>query len=189
MSLTIEELTEEKTYLTRERNAYGDITREPYKVVLKRRVNLVSGLPRIGHYLIDLALLYCVYFFIVFVVDLSNPNSNYLDSKLFSYLLIWGLWVAYYFTCEKTMQRTIGKFATDSVVINKYAEQPSTRQLIGRSFARLVPFEALSCLSDRGWHDKWSKTYVVTVKERNELQRLIGRQKGNFLSNSEDLLD
>ena len=86
------------------------------------------------------------------------------------------------------MQRTIGKFATKSVVINEYAQKPSNEQLIGRSFARLVPFEAFSCLADRGWHDTWSKTYVVTEKERDELQRLLNKHEGNILSNSEDQL-
>ena len=97
--------------------------------------------------------------------------------------------VAYYFVCEKTMQRTIGKFATNAVVIDQYAEAPSDGSLIGRSFARLVPFEALSCLSDRGWHDTWSKTYVVTTEERDTLQKLLREQEGNFLSDREDLLD
>ena len=189
MSVTIEGLKEEKSYLTRERNKYGDITREPYKVVLKRKVNIVSGLPRIGHFLIDFTLLYCAYFFVGFVLQFSYPNSNFLNSKLFSYLLFWGLWVAYYFTFEKILQRTIGKFATGSVVIDQHAKEPSTGQLIARSFARLVPFEAFSCLADRGWHDKWSKTYVVTEQERDELQRLLNKHEGNILSNSEDLLD
>jgi hypothetical protein len=87
------------------------------------------------------------------------------------------------------MKRTIGKFATDSVVINQYAETPDDGPLIGRSFSRLVPFEALSCLSDRGWHDTWSKTYVVTTEERDKLKKLLLEQDGVFISDRLDLLD
>ena len=88
------------------------------------------------------------------------------------------------------MQRTVGKFATNSVVINQYAEAPDAGSLIGRSFARLVPFDAFSCLGgDRGWHDKWSKTYVVTTEERDKLRKLLNEQQGIFISDSEDLLD
>ena len=97
--------------------------------------------------------------------------------------------VAYYFICERTMQRTLGKFATNSVVINEYGEAPELGSLVGRSFSRLVPFEALSCLSDRGWHDRWSKTYVVTTEERDILKRLLNEQQGYFVSDNPDLLD
>jgi uncharacterized RDD family membrane protein YckC len=97
--------------------------------------------------------------------------------------------VGYYFICEKTMQRTIGKFATKAVVINQYAEPADDGSLIGRSFSRLVPFEAFSCLSDRGWHDRWSKTYVVTTDERDKLKRLLNEQQGVFISDDPDLLD
>jgi len=40
-----------------------------------------------------------------------------------------------------------------------------------------VPFEILSCLSDRGWHDRWSDTYVVPDEEYDKLKKLLDEQK------------
>lgn len=189
MSVSIEELKEEKTFYKRERDALGNVSREPYQAKIKRKVNVVNGWQRFGHYMIDFVILYGMNFGLGFLIAVVNPTSEILTEPLYSYAIGWTILVAYYFISENTMQRTIGKFATKSVVINEYAQKPSNEQLIGRSFARLVPFEAFSCLADRGWHDTWSKTYVVTEKERDELQRLLNKHEGNILSNSEDLLD
>ena len=197
MRKTIEDLTIEKTFYKRDRDAFGNRTKEPYQGTVKRKVKLVTGWTRFGHYIIDALNIGVIVFAIEFVlIQLFNTqlfsrndrNGVFLMSLIPSIDNII-ITVAYYFVCEKTMQRTIGKFATNAVVINQYAEQPSDGSLIGRSFARLVPFEALSCLSDRGWHDTWSKTYVVTTEERDALKKLLSEQDGSFFSDREDLLD
>lgn len=197
MRKTIEDLTIEKTFYKRDRDAFGNRTKEPYQGTVKRKVKLVTGWTRFGHYIIDAIIIGVIVFAIEFVlIQLFNTQlfSRNDRNGVFLMNLIPSIdniiiTVAYYFVCEKTMQRTIGKFATNAVVINQYAEQPSDGSLIGRSFARLVPFEALSCLSDRGWHDTWSKTYVVTTEERDALKKLLSEQDGSFISDREDLLD
>lgn len=194
MKKTIEDIKETKTHYKNHRDAFGNRTREPYEAQVKRPVNVVTGWTRFGHYIIDALIIGVIYGGFLLVV----PSIQYLGTISFfrlndfeysvsfvNYLVI----VAYYFTCEMTMQRTIGKFATNSVVINEYAEKPNSDNLLGRSFARLVPFEALSCFSDRGWHDRWSKTYVVKTSERDQLKRLLNQDQGVFISDSEDLLD
>lgn len=197
MRKTIEDLTIEKTFYKRDRDAFGNRTKEPYQGTVKRKVKLVTGWTRFGHYIIDAIIIGVIVFAIEFVLiqlfstqlfSRNDRNGVFLMNLIPSIDNII-ITVAYYFVCEKTMQRTIGKFATNAVVINQYAEQPSDGSLIGRSFARLVPFEALSCLSDRGWHDTWSKTYVVTTEERDALKKLLSEQDGSFISDREDLLD
>lgn len=200
MKKTIEDLTVTKTFYHRDRDAFGNRTKEPYEQAIKREIQLVTGWQRFGHYIID-ALIIGALLFCVDLVLLQTFNSGYsfsysLGFKVngYAYNFIPTIdsiivTVAYYFICEMTMQRTIGKFATNSVVINKYAEPLDAGSLIGRSFARLVPFETLSCLSDRGWHDKWSNSYVVKTTERDDLKRLLNAQEGIFISDNEDLLD
>lgn len=197
MRKTIEDLTIEKTFYKRDRDAFGNRTKEPYQGTVKRKVKLVTGWTRFGHYIIDALIIGVIVFAIEFVLiqlfstqlfSRNDRNGVFLMNLIPSIDNII-ITVAYYFVCEKTMQRTIGKFATNTVVINQYAEQPSDGSLIGRSFARLVPFEALSCLSDRGWHDTWSKTYVVTTEERDALKKLLSEQDDSFISDREDLLD
>lgn len=63
---------------------------------------------------------------------------------------------------------------TGSVVINEYAERPDIVAVGLRTIIRLVPFEAFSFLNNnRGWHDRWTNTYVVKANRVSELQQLL----------------
>lgn len=196
MRPTINQITENKTFYKRERDAYGNRTVEDYQRAIPRKVQLVTGLSRLGHYIIDAliigVILACINIFLLDGIYLGYPFGFEVNGFVYNFIptidqII--ITVGYYFICEKTMQRTIGKFATNSLVINEYAEAPDFGSLIGRSFSRLVPFDAISCLSDRGWHDKWSRTYVVTTNERDTLRKLLNEQQGIFISDRQDILD
>lgn len=198
MKNTIENLTVTKTFYKRDRDAYGNRTKEPYQKKVKREVQVVTGWTRFGHYIIDAIIIgFLAFGFKQIWIDGANAGfmgflgirMNGLQYNFIPSLENILITVGYYFTCEATMQRTIGKYATNSIVINQYAEKPDTGSLLGRSFARMVPFEALSCLSERGWHDRWSNTYVVTMGERAKLRALLNEQEGIFISESEDILD
>jgi uncharacterized RDD family membrane protein YckC len=194
MRRTIEQLTVKKTFYNRYTDAFGNRQRDPYKKEVPRKVNVVTSWTRFAHYFVDAI----VIGIITFVVSLLLHNVGIHLRETFSlnigrfhmgfsfenYLII----VLYYFGFESAMQSTPGKLITNSVVINEYAAKPDSTSLIGRSFSRIVPFEIFSCLSDRGWHDKWSRTYVVTRDEHQVLQRLMQEQAG-VISDSEDLLD
>lgn len=193
---TIENLTIQKTFYKRDRDLFGNRTREPYLKGVKREVQLVTGWKRFGHYMIDAVIIALLHILLEYVVYFGSFNIETPKSGIIGVMLVFiptfsGVFVTvgYYLLCEGAMQRTIGKFVTGAVVIDQYAEKPSLGALIGRSFARMVPFEALSCLADRGWHDRWFKTYVVKVEERDALKKLIREQNGNFISDSVDLLD
>lgn len=72
----------------------------------------------------------------------------------------------YYLAFEATTSRTLGKLITGTKVVNEDGDAPSFGQFLGRTLARLIPFEAFSFLGKvpRGWHDSLSKTYVVKVR-------------------------
>ena len=69
----------------------------------------------------------------------------------------------YYLSLEGTTSRTFGKLVTGTKVVSEHYGKPTFGQVVGRTFARLIPFEAFSflCESGRGWHDSLPKTYVV----------------------------
>ncbi len=69
----------------------------------------------------------------------------------------------YYFFCEFFTGRTLGKLITRTRVVDEEGNKPSFRKILGRTFTRLVPFEAFSFLGKdgRGLHDRWPKTYVI----------------------------
>jgi uncharacterized RDD family membrane protein YckC len=86
------------------------------------------------------------------------------------------MYALYYFLFEHFFQKTPGKFLTKTIVIDVYGKKPETRTLILRSLIRMVPFEPFSCLSDRGWHDRWSETWVVLDEEAEKLKELLANQ-------------
>lgn len=190
---TIHDIYVEKTFYHRHRDALGNRIQEPYQKMIKREVQLVTGMLRFGHYILDAIIIGVVSFFIGVIIP-STVLSGFPYIEL-NGQVIWPdytvmlVTVIYYFTCEAGMQTTIGKLATGTIVIYQYAEKPDKGSLLGRSFCRLVPFEAFSCFADRGWHDKWSNTYVVKKEEHRKLKRYLAAHEGIFISDSEDLLD
>jgi uncharacterized RDD family membrane protein YckC len=77
-----------------------------------------------------------------------------------------GTMLAYYLFFEGIFGRTPGKLVTGTRVVTRDGGTPRFRQIAARTFARFVPFEPLSFLtqSRTGWHDDWSKTRVVMTK-------------------------
>ena len=75
--------------------------------------------------------------------------------------------VGYYVFTEAIFQRTPAKFITGTMVVTEDGQCPSFGQFVGRSFARLIPFEAFSFLGGSkpvGWHDSLSGTRVIKVR-------------------------
>jgi uncharacterized RDD family membrane protein YckC len=78
--------------------------------------------------------------------------------------------IGYYLLLEGIFNTTAGKCATNTIVVNENGERPNFGQILGRTFARLIPFDALSFLGAgaRGWHDSLSGTYVVSAANNEE---------------------
>jgi uncharacterized RDD family membrane protein YckC len=77
----------------------------------------------------------------------------------------------YYIILEGIFNTTAGKCATNTTIVNEVGERPGFSQILGRTFCRLIPFEAFSFLgaNARGWHDSLSNTYVVDGVNREDL--------------------
>lgn len=90
------------------------------------------------------------------------------DNKLVDWL--WGavLGLIYYAAFETWFGRTPAKWITGTKVVNLDGTKPGFGKVLQRTLSRLVPFEPFSFLGggDSGWHDKWSDTVVVDL--RNE---------------------
>jgi uncharacterized RDD family membrane protein YckC len=85
------------------------------------------------------------------------------------FLLGWALVTVYYAVQEGLWGRTIAKLVTGTQVVNEEdGARPPLRRVLGRTLARLVPFEPFSFFGKepRGWHDRWSGTRVVVVRGR-----------------------
>ena len=77
----------------------------------------------------------------------------------------------YYIFFESRYRQTPGKMVTNSVVTNSDGSAPSVKTVILRTATRYIPFEGLSCFGtpSYGWHDKWTKTYVIRKEDLGEL--------------------
>jgi uncharacterized RDD family membrane protein YckC len=190
MKKKITDLTEERTYYKRGTDIAGNRTKEPYQARVKRPVQTVTGWPRFGHYLVDLIIIYGINFVIGLFMGLLAPELVFSMPDIVWNLISMLIVAMYYFAVESTMGTSIGKLVTNSVVIDEYGDKPNSSALLGRSFSRIIPFEAFSCLAERGWHDKFSNTFVVTKAEHVHLQRQLSEQAGEFyVDQREDILD
>ena len=196
----ITEIYIEKEYQKSERDFLGNRIKVPTIGKFKRDVVLAGQWERLGHYIIDFAIILVFSIIIGIVLIIFFPkvfhfavsvgfklNLGFFSIKydLISYLITF----LYYFTLESTIKRTIGKFATQTVVIDEYGNPPSKSKIAIRTLARLIPFEIFSCLGSRGWHDKLSNTFVVSKKEAETLRSLLQDEKGYAVSDSLELLD
>ncbi len=75
------------------------------------------------------------------------------------------LYFLYTFLLEYfTKGRTIGKYITGTKVMTTDGQVPTVYEFFIRNISRLVPFDILSFLGENGWHDSWSDTRVINVK-------------------------
>ncbi|NVN97369.1 RDD family protein [Candidatus Nomurabacteria bacterium] len=73
----------------------------------------------------------------------------------------------YYLFFEGIWGRTLGKWITKTKVVDREGNKPKFTQILGRSFARWIPFEYFSFILNNnpvGWHDSLSKTLVVPAE-------------------------
>jgi uncharacterized RDD family membrane protein YckC len=177
----MQKITEIKEYHTiqRKQMVNGIETYTEQKVPRFHTVNYVDGIARFGHFLLDRVFFYAfaaligiplgiILVFLNMQDILDSPYFNIFDT-LFSWLI---LQPAYYFIFEVSIQSTPAKIILKRIVVDEYGNKPTPKQILIRSFTRSVPFEVFSCLGTTGWHDDWSKTFVIRKKDLEELKLL-----------------
>jgi hypothetical protein len=114
---------------------------------------------RFVHYLVDaLFLLPTWIFWSQTLPILFNREVETLIIRLVLILI----YLAYCFFSEAIFRQTLGKIATNSCVAGNGVQWSAGRAL-GRTLARLIPFNGISFLFGGNWHDKLSDTSVVYV--------------------------
>ena len=73
----------------------------------------------------------------------------------------------YFFVLESWFGKTLGKFVTRTVVVNRLNNTPSRRELFWRTLLRFIPWDCFTFLTKSGWHDKYSATKVVRYHRKN----------------------
>lgn len=136
---------------------------------------LASKGKRLLNYVIDLSFFYLLFLllgalsyliaelianeeFIYLLIDLENVHP--LIDRLITAILL----VIFYTILESLSQKTIGKLITRTKVVLENGEKPHFEVILKRSLCRIIPFDQLSFLGKKGWHDSISKTYVIDDK-------------------------
>ena len=169
---TIESLKEEKTFYKKERHPAGTVIEIPYQKMVPLQIKSVTPGTRFAYFLLDLL---CIYFVnAILGIFLFSTGNFYVGDELTFRVISSIMFFLFYFLMEVSMGTTPGKLIAGYTVIDKFARRPSAGTIVLRSLCRLIPFEALSCLGSRGWHDSLSKTWVVKKSEMLRLQGLLG---------------
>lgn len=181
--LKITEIKEYYTVKRKERNKAGELVEVEKNLYRFKEVNFVTGWARFGHYLLD-RIFYLIgesiFGVMLGVVLALTGTSDWIEGPgeliitLFGYLV---LYPCYYLILEGSTQSSLGKMILGRVVIDEYGDKPNFKQILARSYSRIVPFEAFSCLGNTGWHDNWSKTYVIRKKDLEDLKVLARLQE------------
>jgi uncharacterized RDD family membrane protein YckC len=162
----INEIYEDRVLTRTERNEHGQWENVQKEMRYKRPVNdLTIGL-RLVNIIIDITAFQ--------ILGYILGELEFLNSIPFSGLLFMFLFPIYYIVGEFYFQKTIGKFFTKSVVVDEYGDKPDFQTILVRTVIRFIPFEPFSFFADnRGWHDKWTKTYVIRKDEIERIKELM----------------
>lgn len=180
----ITELEETRKRTVHYRDAYRNLERDVEEFIAPRIIRSIATGPRLGQFIIDSIafqiIIYIVEYLSKLLIELNDYSVSFnLTIQLISGIVLILLYPALYAFCEYKWQKTPGKFLTKTIVIDEYGNKPDLRTIVLRSLIRMVPFEPISCYGDKyshGWHDRWSKTWVVPEEELEIIRNLQAEQ-------------
>jgi RDD family len=125
--------------------------------------NEASNWQRLLHLIIDAYV--CLFLFSRFahllvpnILEKITSESNERNAIV---LFLLAAQLIYYPFFEYFLNATPAKLLTESRVTSNIGEVPRFGAILGRTFARYIPFSPLSFLFSTGWHDRLSNTVVV----------------------------
>ena len=119
---------------------------------------------RFLNYLIDFVIYYALTFCVGILI--AAVGTTYLLNNFSVYLVAYATYFLYYFVCETVFSgKTVGKFITGTKAVNEDGTAIEPKTALLRTLCRLVPFEPLSAFGGHPWHDKWTKTMVIDVRQ------------------------
>lgn len=132
-------------------------------IIEKPALEYASKGARFANYIIDVIGFYALVFVIALILELVAPGTTDSDTgSVLFFMLYFLLYFTYYTVFERNFGKTPGKFITRTHVVTENGERPSTKNILGRTLCRIIPFEPFSFFTSyAGWHDTISKTLVV----------------------------
>jgi uncharacterized RDD family membrane protein YckC/type II secretory pathway pseudopilin PulG len=125
---------------------------------------------RFANYILDIIIAYAIF---IAIAVLANFANSTVAAILFIFSFV--MFFFYHIIFEAIWQRTPGKWITGTKVVAYDGGKPKFLNIVGRTFARIIPFEAFSFFFNPiGWHDSLSKTLVVPKKyTTQQIQHIV----------------
>jgi uncharacterized RDD family membrane protein YckC len=138
---------------------------------LKEKIIVVTTVKmerRILQYLIDLVAI------IIITLILGSPVNIHLLDELLGFVFL-----LYFLSFESIAKTTLGKIIMQHKIISTKFIEISFVNILIRNLCRIIPFDPFSCLDDYsfGFHDKFSKTFVVSAKEYIRIENILQDNK------------
>jgi uncharacterized RDD family membrane protein YckC len=144
---------------------------------------LASQGRRFLNFSIDLVIIYIIILSIGTTLNLiAEVSGNYslsewVESLSLEEITVYSvlIMILYYGLTEMYFSRTLAKYFTKTIVVQIDGTKPDNKMILKRTLCRFIPFEFVSFLGSvpRGWHDTFSKTYVVKKHRLNEKMKLF----------------
>ena len=179
----ITEIKEHYTVKRKEKNKNGELVEVEKKMWRYKEVNYVTGWARFGHFILDRVfyaiaeVLFSLGLGVVLALIGGADALLSMNETLLSLLIYVFLYPLYYLIMEAATGASLAKLILGRVVVDEYGDKPTFNQILGRSYARIVPFEPFSCFGAKGWHDEWSKTFVLRKQDLEDLKVLARLQE------------
>jgi uncharacterized RDD family membrane protein YckC len=111
-----------------------------------------------------------VFFFFVAYIVFTGDNSwvagMAAKPSIFAQLIALFFYGLYMSIVEGIFKgRSLGKLITRTKAVNEDGSDISFETAFKRGLSRIVPFEQFSILAGRPWHDRWTKTQVVSTRK------------------------
>lgn len=146
------------------------------KQILNAQVAAVSLWIRMINLIIDIFCIWIFGFLMGIVLGMFSVGFNFTDlwHNMENYILLPLYFLSYYVFFELSWSRSIGKIFTKSIVVDTSGRRPSFKQIIIRSFCRLIPIDPFTFFGKRstGWHDTISNTRVVTMRALRKAKQI-----------------
>lgn len=135
---------------------------------------------RFFNFIIDVFVLSLLLFiglviFIPFITpaEVKAFMERFITNTILQYTITSSITLLYYNFFEIITSRTIGKFCTNTIVVDENGDRATYEAVMIRSLIRIIPLYWISFLlfPTRGLHDVISKTYVVNKKLLEEKKK------------------
>jgi uncharacterized RDD family membrane protein YckC len=126
---------------------------------------MASAGKRFANYLLDTVIFYVLA--VILIVVIAVFGVNIAEEEVLLQVISILLYFLYFLIFETALGKTPAKFITRTRVVNDEGNLPNPYLIAGRSLSRFVPFDVFSFLGNyaRGWHDRWSNTWVIDEKK------------------------